>query len=179
MACLDMFNSEHQGLCAPMSPRISFSNDFVDAQQMIKYERSSRSEAPASSDFEFSVTNYNMMTADELFFKGRLLPFKDNCTNQLQKMTLRDELLIDDDDVPPRPPKGKWKGLLGLKRTPHILSKKAADKCDASNSMSMERVSVAVGGNKTQLLVHDEGYIISSKTSQELLSTDGGPSCRE
>ncbi|XP_010263574.1 PREDICTED: uncharacterized protein LOC104601800 [Nelumbo nucifera] len=171
MACLDMFNSEHQGFCAPVSPRISFSNDFVDAQQMIKYERSSREAPPSSSsDFEFSVSNYSMMTADELFFKGRLLPFKDNCTNQqLQKMTLREELLIDDDDAPPRPPKAsnKWKGLLGLKRT-HILSKKT-DKNDGS----MERV---VEGKGSSTVAHEQGHV--TKTSL-VISTDGGPSCRE
>jgi hypothetical protein len=119
-----------------MSPRISFSNDFVDIQQAAtRQERSSR-DAPASSDFEFSVTNYSMMSgADELFFKGRLLPFKDNYNNQMQRTTtLRDELLVDDDDkhVSMRPPKGstRWKGLLGLKKT-HIGSKKA-DKGEAS-----------------------------------------------
>ncbi|XP_042482539.1 uncharacterized protein LOC122062943 [Macadamia integrifolia] len=175
MACLDMFNTEHQpGLYAPMSPRISFSNDFVDAhaqaQQMIKYECNSREAAPAaaasSSDFEFSVTNYSMMTADELFFKGRLLPFKqDNCTNQFQKMTLRDELLIHDDDcddgVSHRPPKGsiKWKGLLGLKRS-HILSKKA-DKSDGS-------VDRAAEGKGSSMVIHEE-LPLAEASQQELL----------
>ncbi|KAA8531706.1 hypothetical protein F0562_006577 [Nyssa sinensis] len=134
MACLDMYNqnSEQKGLCAPpMSPRISFSTDFAESshshdQQMIKQERASR-EAPVSSDFEFSVTNHSMMSADELFFKGRLLPFKDSCNNyQYQKTTLRDELLVDNNDnnISMRPPKG-WKEILGLKKT-HIGSKKSA-----------------------------------------------------
>ncbi|KAJ4966205.1 hypothetical protein NE237_018054 [Protea cynaroides] len=163
MACLDnMFNTEHQGHYAPMSPRISFSNDFVDAQQMIKHECTSR-EAPASSDFEFSVTNYTMMTADELFSKGRLLPFKDNCTNQLQKMTLRDELLMGDDrdGVSRRPPKGsiKWKELLGLKRS-HNFSKKA-DKSDGSVERAAE--------GKGSMLVYAEAHV-SDASQQELLA---------
>ncbi|XP_043710019.1 uncharacterized protein LOC122658924 [Telopea speciosissima] len=172
MACLDMFNTEHQGHYAPMSPRISFSNDFIDAQQMkIKYECTSR-EAPvaaASSDFEFSVTNNTMMTADELFFKGRLLPFKDNCTNQFQKMTLRDELLIDEEDcvgVSPKPSKGssiKWKGLLGLKRS-HNLPKKA----DKSTDGSMQ--NRAVEGKGSMLLVHEEEVPVSEASQQELLA---------
>ncbi|KAF8405046.1 hypothetical protein HHK36_009943 [Tetracentron sinense] len=170
MACLDMFNTDHQGLYTPMSPRISFSNGFLDTQQTIKHERSSRSEAPVSSDFEFSVTNNTMITADELFSKGRLLPFKDNCTNQLQKMTLRDELLIDEDDdnVSPRPPKGsiRWKGLLGLKRN-HIVSRKA-DKSDGAMERIVER--------KRSMLVHEEPHV--NKISQELLS-DEGSSCRD
>lgn len=130
-----MFNTEHQCLCGPMSPRISFSNDFADADHVVKHERAT-STAPESSDFAFSVTNYSMIAADEIFFKGRLLPLKDNsCAtqNQLQKMTLRDELRHSadwDDDASSRPPKGptRWKELLGLKRT-HIPAKKQ-DKSD-------------------------------------------------
>lgn len=148
MACLHtMYNSEHKGqYCnggsggAPMSPRISFSNDFADAQHVIKHERSSR-EAPASSDFEFSVTNYSMMSADELFSKGRLLPYKGSNKSQMQRgtTTLRDELLVEDreDDVSShRPPKGsstRWKGLLGRKRTAHIGSKKAEKASEGSS----------------------------------------------
>jgi hypothetical protein len=140
-----------------MSPRISFSNDFVDIQQAAssKQERSSR-DAPVSSDFEFSVTNYSMMSgADELFFKGRLLPFKENYNNQMQRTTtLRDELLVDDDEerVSLRPPKGstRWKGLLGLKKT-HIGSKKA-DKGESSVD------------SKRPDFVREEAHV--SKTSQ-------------
>ncbi|KAF3438945.1 hypothetical protein FNV43_RR17220 [Rhamnella rubrinervis] len=169
-----MYNTEHKGHhhFAPMSPRISFSNDFVDAQQAMKQEiRSSRSEPPpVSSDFEFSVTNYSMMSADELFFKGRLLPYKDNCNNLQQKTTtLRDELLVEDDDgdVSLRPPKGsstRWKGLLGLRRN-HIGSKKAEKSCDDS-----------VDGRTRSGLVHEQADV--SKTSQELLN-EGGFSCRD
>lgn len=154
-----MYNSEHKGHYAPSaSPRISFSNDFVDAQQAIKQEiRSSREAAPVSSDFEFSVTNYSMMSADELFFKGRLLPYKDSCNDQMQRTTtLRDELLVGDDDdgVSRRPPKGsmKWKGLLGRKRNSHIGSKKA-EKSDGS-----------VDGRRRSGLVHEHAHV--SKTSQ-------------
>ncbi|CAK9166488.1 unnamed protein product [Ilex paraguariensis] len=120
-----------------MSPRISFSNDFAESshshqQRIIKHDRNPR-DAPVSSDFEFSVANYSMMSADELFSQGRLLPFKESCTN---KTTLREELLaVDEDDsqISVRPPKGsstRWKGLLGLRKT-HIGSKKT-DKGDGS-----------------------------------------------
>ena len=126
---------------------------------MIKHERSSR-EAPVSSDFEFSVSNYNMMSADELFFKGRLLPFKDNCTSHLQKTTLREELLVVDEEVSPRPPKGsstRWKGLLGLKRT-HIGSKKS-DKTDGS-----------VGEGKRSIFFHEEAHLGKTSTLQTQVS---------
>lgn len=132
MACLEMYNSEHKlhhnHHC---SPRISFSNDFVDTNQASKLERNTtRSDAPVSTDFEFSVSNYSMMSADELFCKGRLLPFKDS---KRPTTTLREELLVGDDDEDKfqgsfslRPPKGssnRWKGFLGLRKS-HIGSKK-------------------------------------------------------
>ncbi|XP_058772797.1 uncharacterized protein LOC131646867 [Vicia villosa] len=147
MASLDMmYNSSeqkghhhnnHPHHCAPMSPRISFSNDFVDLQQAIKQERGSKSnnsqQQPVSSDFEFSVTNYSMMSADELFSKGRLLPYKDSKMQRGATTTLKQELLHNDDEYDGfslRPPKGRWKGLLGLRKS-HIGSKKA-EKSEAS-----------------------------------------------
>lgn len=139
MASLDMMynSSEQKGHhhCAPMSPRISFSNDFVDLQQAMKQqERRSDTHIPVvSSDFEFSVTNYSMMSADELFSKGRLLPYKDNKI-QRATTTLKQELLHNDDEYDSfslRPPKGRWKGLLGLRKS-HIGSKKA-EKSEASD----------------------------------------------
>lgn len=147
MASLDMmYNSSeqkghhhnHPHHCAPMSPRISFSNDFVDLQQAMKQERGSKSNStqPVSSDFEFSVTNYSMMSADELFSKGRLLPYKDTKVQRgaTTTTTLKQELLHNDDEYDGfslRPPKGRWKGLLGLRKS-HIGSKKA-EKNEASD----------------------------------------------
>lgn len=154
MACLDMYNQNSSA----MSPRISFSNDFVDSttishssqlHQMMKKE-SSRSyrDAPVSSDFEFNVSNYSMMSADELFFKGRLLPFKESCSNaHSQKTTLRDELLNGDEDdaFSLRPPKSctRWKGFLGLKKS-HIGSRKV----DKNNEGSVEKRSNVVGSEE-------------------------------
>ncbi|XP_077213768.1 uncharacterized protein LOC143848661 [Tasmannia lanceolata] len=162
MACVNMFNTEHQTFCPPMSPRISFSNDFIlDDHHMIKHERST-AQPSDSSDFEFSVTNYSMITADELFSKGRLLPLKENCTTQFQKMTLRDELMNEDDgddDVSSsRPPKSpiRWKEFLGLKKN-HVLGKKN-ERIDGS----LERIE---GRNS------EEGRVVT-KVSQEL-RTDG------
>ncbi|KAJ4825811.1 hypothetical protein Tsubulata_039761 [Turnera subulata] len=130
-----MFNNEQNCLyTSSMDPRISFSNDFVDTKQAIKYESSYR-EAPVSSDFEFSVKNYFMIPADEVFFKGMVLPLKDDCTNQLRKTTLRDELLVDDDELPGvQKSSGWWKERLGLKRS-HIVPKKS----DRSNG-ALEKV---------------------------------------
>ncbi|TKY55716.1 hypothetical protein E2542_SST20135 [Spatholobus suberectus] len=186
MACLEMYNSEHKGHhhhhhCAPVSPRISFSNDFVDAQQATKPEQSSstRSEAPAvSSDFEFSVTNYSMMSADELFFKGRLLPFKDT---KRATTTLREELLADDDgdegyqDFSLRPPKGsssstRWKGFLGLRKSNlGIGSKSKVDKCEGSSDTGVETRRPRLFNEGARLNVN----------SQALLNEEGGSGCRD
>ncbi|PKI50135.1 uncharacterized protein LOC116198776 [Punica granatum] len=151
MACLEMYNNSDPNpskggipahFVAPMSPRISFSNDFVEsAQQAAKpcpeLTRMKDTISSSSSDFEFSVRSHSMMSADELFFKGRLLPFKDACCHAKKGAatitTLREELLAgedddDEDDLALRPPKGstatRWKGLLGLRKA-HIGSKKA------------------------------------------------------
>ncbi|XP_054810561.1 uncharacterized protein LOC129312034 [Prosopis cineraria] len=174
MACLEMYNSERKGHhhlhCPPISPRISFSNDFVDSQQasIIHQERSSR-DAPVSSDFEFSVSNYSMMSADELFSKGRILPFKDT---QMQRTTttLREELLVDEDDeyehFSLRPPKGSstsWKGFLGLRKS-HIGSKKA-DKSEGPTDKEVE------GGRRSRLV--NEGARVT------VTSQDGGSGCRD
>jgi hypothetical protein len=65
--------------------------------------------------------------------------------------TIRDELLVDDDEgdeVSPRPPKGstRWKGLLGLKRS-HIGSKKV-DKSEGSMERSVGESRNLLGINK-------------------------------
>ncbi|KAL2906210.1 8.9 kDa basic protein [Bienertia sinuspersici] len=192
MACLEMYNNtssspSSQSPPPPMSPRISFSNDFVESHNNSQHLlTSSRSEvAPASTDFEFSVTNYNnklssipttTATADELFFKGRLLPFKDNnnngCNNAQMQRTLRDELLVDDDEEHQthphfgfslKPPKSsssnRWKGFLGLRKS-HIGSKKV-EKIDASTFDSGKRFSFGV---------EDPNL---TKTSQDMMSGEG------
>nr|XP_043618543.1 uncharacterized protein LOC122590280 [Erigeron canadensis] len=167
-------NSDH--------PRISFSHDF--AESIHSCPQILKPNAPVSSDFEFSVSGNNMMTADELFFKGRLLPFKNNVSNAGsvvgQKTTLRDELLAGEDDdsggggvgggggVSSRPPKPssstRWKGFLGLRKS-HIGSKRS-DKGDGSRTGS--------GSGSGQ----DDVYV--SKTPQEMIKQGGGTSnCRD
>ncbi|WCJ31119.1 hypothetical protein M5689_012631 [Euphorbia peplus] len=175
MACLEMYNnSDHHKNHCPQSPRISFSNDFADSQQILKNHHEIRpSSSNVSSDFEFSVSNYSMMSADELFCKGRFLPFKNNSSNQAQRTTIRDELLAGDDDhhqVSLRPPKGassaRWRGLLGLKRS-HIGSKKI----DNNNNNNSSHSSDA----RRPGFSHE----LPKNNSQEYLSTEGGSSNRD
>ncbi|GMH24600.1 hypothetical protein Nepgr_026443 [Nepenthes gracilis] len=203
MGCLEMFNSDHKGLGAggsgggaPISPRISFSNDFVEShsqEKIIKQEERGSREAPISTDFEFSVTNYSMICADELFFKGKLLPLKDSCSNNQMKRTvattLRDELLVQDDDddddgddddgdekddngvslKPPRGPSSRWKGFLGLGKS-HVGLKKI----EKNDGFSMQKAPKSVASafsseppnfsKPTKETVGDEG---SSGTDME------------
>ena len=161
------YNHNHHHNFAPVSPRISFSNDFADSKQAIKQEtRSSRSEAPVSSDFEFSVsTNYSMSGADELFFKGRLLPFKETTASSLSSQrttTLRDELLLDDDDgdVALQPPKARWKSLLGLKKAHIGSNSKKAEKGSDGSSGYIERRRFS------GLVLHENEAHVSKTSSQ-------------
>ncbi|KAB1207097.1 hypothetical protein CJ030_MR7G011418 [Morella rubra] len=162
ISCPNMFNTEQQGLCNPsVDPRISFSNDFADIPHPTKHENIYR-EAPVSSEFEFSVKDYSMITADEAFFKGMLLPVKNSCTNQQRKMTLRDELSVDDDyeEVFPRIPKSasRWRERLGLKKG---LS--PSKKCDNTDHGLLETVVE----EKRPVFLHQEAIV--SKKTQELL----------
>lgn len=140
MACsVNLFNNE---------PRISFSNDFGDPQQPKKLENSYR-EAPVSSDFAFSAPCYSMISADEVFFKGKILPSKIN--------TLRDELLAGDDDEglsSPRFAKGasRWKERLGLKRS-HVVVPKKSDKIRISGG-SLGSIDEL----KIQDIIHEDGF---------------------
>ncbi|KAM1002809.1 hypothetical protein ACFX2I_003216 [Malus domestica] len=155
-----------------MDPRISFSNDFADTQQAIKHESSYR-EAPVSSDFEFSVDNFGMISADEIIFKGTLLPLKDNsANNQLgnKTTTLRDELLADDEDYGDLLPRAtnslnRWKERLGLKRA-QIVQKNG----DRGHSV-LERIAE----ERRPVFVHEA--VLISKESQEFLF--GGFNCRD
>ncbi|KAG0499540.1 hypothetical protein HPP92_004231 [Vanilla planifolia] len=105
MACIN-----RQGARAappPISPRISFSNDFV------LEPTPTRSTAPPDPNFEFAVGIRPMVSADELFFQGRMLPlahpYPPSATSA-RVTTLRDELRAGEDDgeddnwAPPKEP---------------------------------------------------------------------------
>ncbi|KAJ0681940.1 hypothetical protein HanPI659440_Chr16g0641801 [Helianthus annuus] len=109
MACLNaQVNSEKQG--GFMDPRISFSNDFIDSN----HHDNTYTEAPVSSDFEFSIPTFSSNSADEVFFKGKLPPLKEKV------VTLRDELLANDDDdmfINNKISTGWWREKFGLRKS--------------------------------------------------------------
>ncbi|GAB2231696.1 hypothetical protein Droror1_Dr00010708 [Drosera rotundifolia] len=181
-----MYNSEHKGLAANgggvASPRISFSNDFVEAHtqgSIIRQERVNR-EGPISTDFEFNVSGYSMITADELFSKGRLLPLKQRGSPSTSPgigsitTTLRDELLVDDDGeddgggqgLSLKPPKGtaRWKGLLGLRKT-HIGTKKPEKK---------ENFSIADAKRSIFSFDHQPPNYDRKRVQEMMMVDDGG-----
>ncbi|XP_047313462.1 uncharacterized protein LOC124916748 [Impatiens glandulifera] len=135
-----------------MSPRISFSNDFVESHHHHHHLKPrSALPPPPSSDFEFSVTGYSMITADELFFQGKLLPFKDCSTRPTTTTTttLREELLAGDGDdlvevvsnnkESSTNSSGRWRDLLGLRKT-HIGSRKQTKTTVDSTSQVFEKM---------------------------------------
>ncbi|KAF5760362.1 hypothetical protein HanRHA438_Chr16g0764541 [Helianthus annuus] len=93
-----------------MDPRISFSNDFIDSN----HHDNTYTEAPVSSDFEFSIPTFSSNSADEVFFKGKLPPLKEKV------VTLRDELLANDDDdmfINNKISTGWWREKFGLRKS--------------------------------------------------------------
>lgn len=147
MACINMqLSADRQALrgvpaaaAPPMSPRVSFSSDFA-------VEPPPAAVRPTAPDpnFEFAVGgSKSTIDADQLFFKGRLLPLKDSGHGQQKRVatTPREELLspAGPDDWAVRPLRGsaiKWKELLGLKK-PHCSfasipapAKKQSDKSE-------------------------------------------------
>ncbi|KAH6776930.1 hypothetical protein C2S51_008242 [Perilla frutescens var. frutescens] len=156
---------------ANSSPRISFSAEFLDENNFISIcpkerererEREGEREKGALrnvADFEFlSGDKTKMITADELFSEGKLLPFwQVQPLDKLNKIALKsedadngpietdqtnnDERRISwflDDDPSPRPPKCTvlWKELLRLKkqRRPSTLSPSSSSSSSSSNS---------------------------------------------
>ncbi|RWW01770.1 hypothetical protein BHE74_00032414 [Ensete ventricosum] len=126
-----------------MSPRISFSCDFTLEVPTVRAPG-----PPPDPNFEFLVGSHPMITADQIFFKGRLLPLKDNHPSGSSRgmiTTLRDELRGNEEacgQPRERPPKSpiKWKELLGLKKSRNPAANKS-DKNEGSQlGKSMQRL---------------------------------------
>ncbi|CAH8318845.1 unnamed protein product [Eruca vesicaria subsp. sativa] len=160
MACMEMQNSING------AARISFSNEFVETRSEKNKVKSNNvnttrtSFSKTSDDFEFSVTDYAMIPADEIFLKGKVLPFKE--TGHVHR-TLRQELLVDEESPVDgnifslRPlflpsssfsTKGTWKERLGLKRA-HIRSNKT-DKIDEEEIRPSSQDHKTISGTPTR-----------------------------
>ncbi|XP_030548147.2 uncharacterized protein LOC115753608 [Rhodamnia argentea] len=160
---------------AASSPRISFSAEFLDEKSFISISPKAHREKEREMDidkaeFEFLSTDVSldsMLSADELFCEGKLLPFwQMQQSERLNKISLgtkdgdggsgdeerRGEAAKDnkeqskanwflDDDPSPRPPKCTvlWKELLRLKkqRANSSLSPSSSSSSTSSSSNSM------------------------------------------
>nr|DAD33632.1 TPA_asm: hypothetical protein HUJ06_012483 [Nelumbo nucifera] len=181
------------------SPRISFSVDFVDDNDFISI--SPRSESPnkfdtkrekgpvRNVDFEFLSSNSTgdrMLTADELFFEGRLLPFwemqhseklnkislktKDAEKEEKGKEVSKEESGVSwfvDDDPSPRPPKCTvlWKELLRLKKQRATTLSPSASSSSSASSASSD-VCAMDEGNKDPM--EDRGVGSREKHSKRM-----------
>ncbi|KAK5804955.1 hypothetical protein E1A91_A09G233200v1 [Gossypium mustelinum] len=167
------------------SPRISFSADFLDETNFISINPHSQTgdadkdkdktaaARVAVADFEFlssNVSSHAMLTADELFFEGKLLPFwQMHHSEKLKQINLRKESGGDgegddddderevvenkeessrvswfvDDDPSPRPPKCTvlWKELLRLKKQRATSSLSPSSSSSSSSSSSLADVA--------------------------------------
>ncbi|KFK26185.1 hypothetical protein AALP_AA8G213700 [Arabis alpina] len=171
----------------PSGPRISFSADLSDSDGdficinhvnlMVGKEEKDKISVKAG-DFEFlseNVTNtQTMLTADELFSEGKLLPFwQVNHSEKLKNVTLKtkdsaeedgkvvkEEEIVNnkeqennnrgswflDDDPSPRPPKCTvlWKELLRLKKQ-RTTTTRATSLSPSSSSSSTSSSSSSIG----------------------------------
>lgn len=154
----------------PTSPRISFSAEFLDENNFISISPHSETsekdqEKPRiNAEFEFLSNNngssHTMLTADELFFEGKLLPFwQTHHSEQLNKISLKPKdaekevnkeaaenraSWLVDDDPSPRPPKCTvlWKELLRLKKQrASSLSPSSSSSSTSSSSSSLADVA--------------------------------------
>ncbi|KAF5786341.1 hypothetical protein HanRHA438_Chr10g0451841 [Helianthus annuus] len=154
-------------------PQISFSAEILDDLNFITISpHDKEKEKTKTSEFEFLSTTLatptTMLSADELFFEGKMLPFgQKQCSNNLKKINLKSEEVQDvtkirevkpeennnrmnwfiDEDPSPRPPKCTvlWKELLRLKK--HRASSLSTS---SSTSSSSSASSIDEDANKKE-----------------------------
>ncbi|GLU08846.1 hypothetical protein SLE2022_257310 [Rubroshorea leprosula] len=162
------------------SPRISFSADFLDETNFISInphshienteENDKEREKARAAEFEFlssNISSHTMLTADELFFEGKLLPFwQMQHSEKLNKISLKtkdaegeeevtkEESRVSwfvDDDPSPRPPKCTvlWKELLRLKKQrASSLSPSSSSSSTSSSSSSLADIATKEEGKE-------------------------------
>lgn len=179
MVSLEVVQTTSRSIEPSSSPRISFSAYFLDENDFITISPNAHGELQdkkmecdqkaRNADFEFlsnNVSSHTMLTADELFFEGKLLPFwQKQHAERLNKIRLKtkdDEICEEeeevvnkeesrgnwfvDDDPSPRPPKCTvlWKELLRLKKQPaSTLSPSSSSSSSSSSSNSFADVAAA------------------------------------
>ncbi|MFS7930005.1 hypothetical protein Hanom_Chr04g00339071 [Helianthus anomalus] len=155
---------------ATSSARISFSAEFLDDANFIcinPHDKDKEKEKAKTGEFEFLSNNLaaptTMLTADELFFEGKLLPFRQKqCLEKLAKISLKTENVNEiskakevkieetnrmtwfiDEDPSPRPPKCTvlWKELLRLKKQKASSLSPSSSTSSSSSASSFDEES--------------------------------------
>ncbi len=104
MVAIETTQATPMSIDPPSSPRISFSAEFLDEKNfisinpkphLVEKDREAQVDLERSrnaTDFEFLSNNsHTMLTADELFFKGKMLPFwqVQHCDQKLNRINLK------------------------------------------------------------------------------------------
>ncbi|KAG5223017.1 hypothetical protein OIU76_014025 [Salix suchowensis] len=176
MVSLETVQAPSISVDQPSSPRISFSADFLDDKNFISIspspqaekDKETEREKSRNAEFEFlssKMSSQAMLTADELFYEGRLLPFwQMQHSEKLNKISLKskkaeeEEVIKEepriwfvDDDPSPRPPKCTvlWKELLRLKKQrASSLSPSSSSSSTSSSSSSLADIVVTKEGKR-------------------------------
>ncbi|XP_009338441.2 uncharacterized protein LOC103930791 [Pyrus x bretschneideri] len=185
MGSLEIVQATPRSVGTPSSPRISFSAEFLDENNFISITPNSRGEVQdkkmeggdhqkvRNPDFEFlssNVSSHAMLSADELFFEGKLLPYwQKQHAERLTKLNLNTKDVegdeneegvnkeesrgswFVDDDPSPRPPKCTvlWKELLRLKKQrASTLSPSSSSSSSSSSSNSLADIATTTDQEK-------------------------------
>ena len=161
MACVNMYNPD--GGAAFAGQRISFSSDFsMEAPPPVQNRAMGLRCQEEDQNFEFSgMGSHPMMAADQLFSKGRILPFKGEGR---PPTTLRDELRGDEERASSKG-SSRWREMLGLRKSLCVgggANAAAAKKSDKVVAVDAE-IAVDMAASKPQ--VRPCNYIFSQSTS--------------
>lgn len=178
MVSLENFQVTSKSFEPIASPRISFSADFLDEENYISISPNSplpkkerEGEKTRNVDFEFLTNKSNlpskkMLSADELFFEGKLLPFwETHHAEKLSAVNIHQGLVEQrggkkvelnkeegnkvnwfiDEDPSPRPPTCTvlWKELLRLKKQRASTLSPSSSSSSSSSNSSRSLVDVA------------------------------------
>ncbi|KAJ6911026.1 hypothetical protein NC652_021615 [Populus alba x Populus x berolinensis] len=177
MVSLESVQATSRSIDQPSSPRISFSAEFLDDKNFISIspspqvekDKETEREKARNAEFEFlssKMSSQTMLTADELFYEGRLLPFRQmQHSEKLNKVSLKTKnaeeeeevskeeprVWFVDDDPSPRPPKCTvlWKELLRLKKQrASSLSPSSSSSSTSSSSSSLADIATKEEGKR-------------------------------
>ncbi|XP_051192465.1 uncharacterized protein [Lolium perenne] len=155
MACVNMYNPDGAG-SAFAGQRISFSSDFsMEPPPPVQNRAMGLRCQEEDQNFEFSVgtqpvmDSHPMMAADQLFSKGRILPFK---VEGRPPTTLRDELRGEEERASSKV-SSRWREMLGLRKSLCVGggTNAAAKKSDKVAAVDAE-IATDVAASKLQEL---------------------------